>query len=115
MLDPVVWRLSRSRCAFCASFRGYFLFTGVLTTPRATTSNRSFAVFGKASPLSALGCRGGGVVLSVGRVANSDPLVCRMLILKASIGPDAEPKLTNMPSGLIQSREAGNVALPTPS
>ena len=36
-------------------------------------------------------------------------------MLKASIGPDAEPKLTNRPNGFRQSSEAGNVALPTPS
>ena len=29
--------------------------------------------------------------------------------------PEALPKLTNMPSGLMQSSEAGKVALPTPS
>ena len=36
-------------------------------------------------------------------------------MLKASIEPDALPKLTNMPSGLMQSSDAGKVALPTPS
>ena len=30
-------------------------------------------------------------------------------------GPDALPKLTNMPSGRRQSSDAGNVVLPTPS
>ena len=36
-------------------------------------------------------------------------------MLKASIWPDALPKLANMPSGRMQSSEAGNVVLPMPS
>ena len=36
-------------------------------------------------------------------------------MLNAVIGPDALPKLTNMPSGLMQSSDAGNVVLPMPS
>ncbi|MCI0467828.1 MAG: hypothetical protein L0Y57_12610 [Beijerinckiaceae bacterium] len=32
-----------------------------------------------------------------------------------TIGPEAEPKLTNIPNGRKQSSEAGKVALPTPS
>jgi hypothetical protein len=53
MLAPVVLRLSRSRCAFCASFSGYFWFTGILTAPLVTTSNRSFAILSKSSRLAA--------------------------------------------------------------
>ncbi len=34
-------------------------------------------------------------------------------MLKGGIGPDDWPKLTNMPSGLRQSSEPGNVSLPT--
>ena len=33
----------------------------------------------------------------------------------AAIGPDDEPKLTNMPNGFRQSSEAGKVSFPTPS
>ena len=51
MVDPVVPRPSRSRCAFCASFRAYFWLTGILTAPLATTSKRSFAVLSKSSRL----------------------------------------------------------------
>jgi hypothetical protein len=51
MVDPVVPRPSRSRCAFCASFRAYFWLTGILTAPLATTSNRSLAVLSKSSRL----------------------------------------------------------------
>ena len=36
-------------------------------------------------------------------------------MLNASIWPDALPKLANMPSGRMQSSEAGNVVLPMPS
>src|SRR6516164_6255109 len=43
------------------------------------------------------------------------PLVCKILMLKASTCPEALPKLTNMPSGLRQSSDAGKVVLPMPS
>ena len=39
----------------------------------------------------------------------------QMPMLNASIGPDALPKIANMPSGRMQSSDAGNVVLPMPS
>ena len=53
MVDPVVSRPSRSRCAFCASLSAYFWLTGIFTSPLATTSNRSLAVSSRSSRLAA--------------------------------------------------------------
>ncbi len=39
----------------------------------------------------------------------------QVLRMKASTWPDDEPKLANNPRGRMQSSEAGNVVLPTPS
>jgi hypothetical protein len=36
-------------------------------------------------------------------------------MLKGGMGPDDWPKLTNIPSGLRQSSDAGKVSLPTES
>src|SRR5262249_44458825 len=46
---PVVPRDSRSRCAFWASFRGYFWLTGIFTLPLEMTSKVSAASFNRSS------------------------------------------------------------------
>ena len=78
------------------------------TSPFATARKRSRAIFSARA-------RSAKKVKIVGRVAKSEPLRARRPMSNASIPPEAEPKLANMPNGLRQSSEAGKVALPTPS
>jgi hypothetical protein len=76
--------------------------------PAFTSSNISAAIASSAA-------RDAVYVTTVGRVTYSEPFCASSSMSNGGTGPDALPKFTNMPRGLRQSSDAGNMSLPTPS
>jgi len=94
---------------------GFGVLRGILVAVALVTGIMAFSTDAEHPPQSIVHSRLAPYVLSVGRVANSEPPDMRSENLKSAIIPDDWPKCTNMPRGRRHLSEPRQVSLPTES